>query len=297
MKISFFRTPGKSALLALPAWLLLSSNVSGATLFFDDFSGSSIDQSVWRLPVGPGTFYGRTQVKPPSYNGQDLRPEVAGGSVILQLDTYNASDPAANSFWGHEIQTRETFVPGANGLSITTRMRFLDTPAPGLVGGFFTWGFDDATGLRDEIDVELLTNDLAANRERLLTNVYNNTTIDGPGNAAFAGLAGFDMTRWNTYEIRWLPDRIQWFLNGTQLREQTVTVGTHPSEVRMNIWAPDEGFAAAYNAALQPTTLAGNQQYRLEIDYVQVSSVPLPPALLLFPGGLMLLAWVGRRRR
>ena len=297
MKISFFRTLGKSLLLILPAWLLHSGNVSSATLLFDDFNGSSLDQSIWRLPVGPGTFYGRTQVKPPSYNGQDLRPEVAGGSIILELDTYNASDPANNSFWGHEIQTRETFLPDANGLSIKTRMRFLDTPAPGLVGGFFTWGFDDATGIRDEIDVELLTNDLAANRERLLTNVFNNATINQPGNAAFAGLPGFDMTQWNTYEILWLPDRIQWLLNGTQIREQIVTVDNNPSEVRLNIWAPDEGFAVAYNAGLQPTGLAGNQQYRLEIDYVQVTAVPLPPALLLFPGGLMLLAWVGRRRQ
>jgi hypothetical protein len=186
MEISFIRSPVISACLALSAWLLPSGNVSSASLLFDDFNGSSLDQSVWRLPTGPGTFYGRTQVKPPSYDGQDLRPEVAGGSVILDLDTYNASDPATSSFWGHEIQTRQTFLPGDNGLSISTRMRFLDTPAPGLVGGFFTWGFDDATGIRDEIDVELLTNDLAANRERLLTNVYNNAMISEPGISAFA---------------------------------------------------------------------------------------------------------------
>jgi len=295
--ISFrFTSLGRTALLALPVCLLLSGNASGTTLFFDDFNGSSLDESVWRLPTGNGTFYGRTQIKPPSYFGQDLRPVVAGGSVTLQLDTYNASDPNTNSFWGHEIQTRQTFLPGADGISIETRMRFLDTPPGGLVGGFFTWGYDSNSGLRDEIDVELLTNDLAANRERLLTNVYNNTTIDGPGNSAFAGLAGFDMTQWNTYEILWLPDRIQWILNGTQIREQIVTVGTHPSEVRLNIWAPDEGFGAAYNAALQPTDLAGNQQYELEIDYVRVSSVPLPPALLLFSSALTLLAWAGRRR-
>jgi hypothetical protein len=64
----------------------------------------------------------------------------------------------------------------------------------------------------------------------------------------------------------------------------------------LNIWAPNEGFAAAYNGALQPTGLTGNQQYRLEIDYVQVSSVPLPPALLLFSSALALLGWTGSRR-
>ena len=188
------------------------------------------------------------------------------------------------------------FLPGASGISIETRMRFVDTPAAGLVGGFFTWGYDVATNIRDEIDVELLTNDLAANRERLLTNVYNNAAINDPGDSAFAGLPGFDMTEWNTYEILWLPDRIQWLLNGTQLREQMITVANNPSEVRLNIWAPNDGFSAAYNSTLQPTDFTGNQQYRLEIDYVQVTSVPLPPALLLFPSALMLLAWIGRRR-
>ena len=55
-------------------------------------------------------------------------------------------------------------------------MRFLDAPAPGIVGGFFTWGFDDNTGIRDEIDVELLTNDL--NGDRFFTNLYNDDTFN-----------------------------------------------------------------------------------------------------------------------
>ena len=290
----FFTTLYKTTLLSLPVWLLLSGNVFGATLFFDDFNGSSLDETAWRLPTGNGTFYGRTQIKPPAFNGQNLRPEVAGGSVTLQLDTYNASDPNANSFWGHEIQTRQTFLPGADGVSIETRMRFLNTPAGGLVGGFFTWGYDNNSGIRDEIDVEILSNDLTA--ERFLTNVYNNDTFNDLGDSAFAGLPGFDMTEWNTYEILWLSDRIQWILNGTQVREQIVTVGGNPSEVRLNIWAPNEGFGVAYDSALQPTGAVGNQQYQLEVDYVKVSTVPLPPALLLFSSALALLTWAGRRR-
>ena len=292
MNKSFFTSLSKSALLALPVWLLLNGNASSATLFFDDFNGSSIDQSVWRLPTGPGTFYGRTQVKPPAFSGQDLRPEVAGGTVTLQLDTYNASDSNTSSFWGHEIQTRQTFLPGANGISIATRMRFLDTPAAGLVGGFFTWGYDGT--IRDEIDVELLTNDLGS--QSVFTNLYNDATFNDAGDGAFVTIPGFNMIEWNTYKINWLPDRIQWLVNDTQVRELIVNVNNNPSEVRLNIWAPDEGFAAAYNGALQPTNLAGNQQYQLEIDYVRVSSVPLPPALLLFSSALPLLAWLGRRR-
>ena len=173
-------------------------------------------------------------------------------------------------------------------------MRFLDAPAPGIVGGFFTWGFDDNTGIRDEIDVELLTNDL--NGDRFFTNLYNDDTFNDAGDGAFVSSSLFDMTQWNTYEIRWLPDRIQWSLNGSQVREQIAIVDNNPSEVRLNIWAPNEGFSAAYNRALQPTDLAGNQQYQLEIDYVKVSSVPLPPAFLLFSSALALLTLAGRRR-
>jgi hypothetical protein len=292
MSSRLLMTLARATSRVLPVWALLGGSAFGATLLFDDFSGSSLNEALWRLPVGDGTFYGRTQIKPPAYGGQDLRPVVAGGSVTLQLDTYNASSSSANTFWGQEIQSLQAFLPGTQGVSIETRMRFIDTPPGGLVGGFFTWGYNGT--IRDEIDIELLTNDLA--RERILTNVFNDDTFNDAGDSAFAGMPAFDMTQWNSYEILWLPDRIQWLLNGTQVREQIVTVADNPSEVRLNIWAPDNDFVTAFNSALQPTDLAGNQQYKLEIDYVRVSSVPVPPALLLFSSALALLAWAGRWR-
>jgi beta-glucanase (GH16 family) len=296
MRPFFFITlRNAAALLILPVWVLASGNSYGATLFFDDFNGTSLDESVWRLPTGVGTYFGRTQIKPPTYAGQDLRPIVAGGSVTLSLDTYNASAlTPGDSFWGHEIQTLQTFLPGTQGVSVETRMRFLDTPPGGLVGGFFTWGFDGA--IRDEIIVELLTNDLDG--DRFLTNLYNNADFSGPGDSAFATIPGYDMTNWNTYEIRWLPDRIQWFLNGMQVREVIATVAGHPSEVRLNIWAPNAFFSDAYNAALQPVSSAAeNQQYELEIDFVRVSEVPIPPAIWLFGSGLLGLIGISRHKR
>jgi beta-glucanase (GH16 family) len=284
----------KKALLALVAWLFFSGNAFGATLFFDDFNGSSIDEAAWRLPTGEGTLYGRTQIKPPVYDGQNLRPVVAGGTVTLQLDTYNASALVpGDTFWGQEIQTRQTFLPGTVGVSVETRMRFVDTPVGGLVGGFFTWGYDGT--IRDEIDFELLTNDLSS--QRIFTNLYNDDTFSDAGDGAFVGIPGFDMTEWNTYQINWLPDRVQWIVNGDQVRELIINVSDNPSEVRLNIWAPNEGFGPAYNSSLQPATSANdNQIYQLEIDYVRVSSVPLPPAILLFSSALALLTWAGRRR-
>lgn len=296
MTSQFSARLGRATLLLLSVWTLLSGNAYGATLFFDDFNGTSLNESVWRLPTGVGTNFGRTQIKPPSYAGQDLRPIVAGGSVTLRFDTYNASAlTPGDTFWGHEIQTIQEFLPGTQGISIETRMRFLDSPPGGLVGGFFTWGLDDPSGIRDEIDVELLTNDL--NGDRFLTNLYNNDTFSGSGDSDFVTIPGYDMTAWNTYEIRWLPDRIQWFLNGLQVRELIATVAGNPSEVRLNFWAPDANFNVAYDGTLQPaTSAAGNQQYNLEIDYVRVSTVPVPPALLLFSSALALLGWVGRKR-
>ena len=59
-----FSVLNRTVLMVLPAWLALCGSATAATLFFDDFNGSSLDQSVWRLPTGPGTFYGRTQIKP-----------------------------------------------------------------------------------------------------------------------------------------------------------------------------------------------------------------------------------------
>jgi beta-glucanase (GH16 family) len=272
-------------------FLLACGPVQAASLLFDDFNGTALDQSVWRLPAGPGTFFGRTQIKPANYNGDDLRPVVAGGTVTLQLDTHNASDPENSTFWGHEIQTFERFSVGTSGLSIKSRMRFLGSPPGGLVGGFFTWGLDN--GIRDEIDYELLTNQI--NNESVTTNVFNNASFSDPGIFQIHTVPGYDMTQWNDYEIRWLPDRVQWFVNGAQTREQIIAVSGNPSEIRFNIWVPDEGFSAAFNPALQPTDLAGNQQYELQIDFVDISTVPLPPGILLFSSALGLLGWLRRR--
>ncbi len=296
MSLSNVIKRARTRLPTLAATLLLSSQVSGSTLFLDDFNGNSLNQEAWRLPTGDGTFFGRTQIKPPSYAGRNVSPVVAGGTVTLQLDTYNPSGPG--SFWGQEIQTRQTFLPGANGVSdngvsFETRMRFNGAPAAGLVGGFFTWGFDGS--IRDEIDVELLTNDL--NGDRYFTNLYNDTDFNNLGLGGFINTPGYDMSEWNTYEILWLPDRIQWFLNGAQVREQLAIVDGNPSELRLNIWAPNEGFREAYSRFLQPAFNAeDNRQYQLEIDYVKVSDVPLPPALLLFSSALALLGFARGRR-
>jgi len=80
----------------------------------------------------------------------------------------------------------------------------------------------------------------------------NDTDFNSLGLGGFINTPGYDMAEWNTYEILWLPDRIQCFLNGAQVREQLAIVDGNPSELRLNIRAPNEGFQAAYNDSLQP---------------------------------------------
>ncbi len=264
------------AALGLPAGLSHSE-----TLLFDDFDGNSLDPAVWRQPTGPGTFFGRTQIKPPSE-----APIVSAGTIVLQLDTHN---PTAlipgDSFWGQEIQTLASFSVGS-GLSITSRIRFLGAPPAGLVGGFFSFGLNFP--VRDEIDFELLSADLGD--EMIFTNVFDDDDFGQAGDFVHSSAPGIDLTQFVEYEIRWLGDRIQWYIDGALVREELGTVPGDPSEIRLNIWAPDASFPQAFDAALQPAATAGaNQQYELEIDFVEVVAIPEPAGSVVIGVGLLLV--------
>ena len=71
--LAIFKPLKKTAFLAVPACLLLSGNVYSATLFFDDFYGSALAETVWS--VGAGSYFGHTQITPLGYQGRDLRNE------------------------------------------------------------------------------------------------------------------------------------------------------------------------------------------------------------------------------
>lgn len=270
--------------------LALAAPSHATVLLFDDFDGSVLDPALWRLPTGPGTFFGRTQIKPPSE-----APDVSGGTIVLRLDTFNPTAlVAGDSFWGHEIQSLQSFSPGPTGVSIKSRMRFLGSPPGGLVGGFFSFGL--AFPVRDEIDFELLSNDLGS--ETIFTNAFDDDDFSAPGDFAQLLVPGLDLTEFVEYEIRWLPDRVQWYVDGAMIREQTGTVPDDPSEVRLNLWAPDEFFPQAFDAELQPAATAGeNQQFELEIDFVEVTAIPEPETALALGTGIAVLGVLGFCRR
>jgi hypothetical protein len=279
------------ARFAFAALAVLAGSVFGTgarashLLLYDDFEGSAHDPSKWFQPVGDGTFFGRTHIRPPS-----SPLTVAGGVCRLQLDTHNPSAKVSgDSFFGSEIVSQDLYTVGA-GLEFEARVRFVAPLPGGLVGSLFSFVFI-APNNHDEIDFELLSNDVVASQERVLTNVFDDADFSLPGDPVFANVSGLDLTAFNTYRVEWYPDRIDWFVNNVKVRTETDIVPNADQRVRLNFWAPDTSFADAYDASLQPVADAENNDvYFYEVDWVQVSRPALVPSMSPMFRGLALLS-------
>ncbi len=277
-----------AAVLCLAIFLACSFSAAASAetvvLLRDDFDGSALDTTKWFVPTGDGTFFGRTQIRPPS-----VPLTVADGRIRLQLDTYNPCPmPPCDSFLGSEFRSVDSYEVEL-GLEFEARVRLVAPLPGGLVGAVFSFVFLPPDR-RDEIDFELLSNDLVASEERVFTNVFENDDFSQPGAKAFAPVAGLDLSAFNTYTVRWLPDRVEWFVNGALVRTETTTVPDDPMNVRLNFWAPNMFFVEAYDASLQPAAVEeDNEIYFTEVDYVEIRRVVVSPPLLS-PLGLLLMA-------
>ncbi len=265
---------------------LLASLVPLATqaqvLLNDDFNGSGfVDQSLWRLPFGgDGSFLGRTQLKTDLSTGY---PVQSSGVATLELDTFldNGSGGSAGVFLGHEINSKRNFARGG-GLRIESRMRMRDMPE-GLVAAMFMFDVQRANAagdlVRDEFDHELLTNEAQpGGQNRLLTNYWNEGPFVGPGAAGNGQLetpnitGGWDMNQFHDYRIDWLPNRMDYYVDGQLVRTATQNIPDDPMTLRFNVWAPDSDFTDAYSSNLQPAAnAAANESYGVEIDSVSVT--------------------------
>lgn len=270
------RAPGRSsravlAMLASTAAFGLAHAASdGRLLLRDDFDGTGLDAARWIVPSGAGTFFGRTQIRPPAEP-----PTVAAGTLRLRLDTYNpTAEEPADSFQGSEIDSTESF-PVKSGLALRARARLVAPVPAGVVGSLFAYALLPDNTARDEIDFELLGNDVVAGNERVLSNVFDDDDFAQPGDKAFVTVAGLDPSEFHVYEIRWSRDRVRWFVDGNEVREETATVPGESMNVRLNFWAPGDGFAEAYDASLQPVAAAeDNESYYYEVDFVEVRRLP-----------------------
>jgi beta-glucanase (GH16 family) len=173
------------------------------------------------------------------------------------------------------------------GIHLTVRAK-MNTITPGIVGGIFLYALKPgSTTYHDEIDFELLTN----LPNGVQTNIYSNEKL-GTGNVQFVPYPSGSITDYHTYEIKWQPNHVSWFIDGNLVRTDTRYVPTGPMTFHLNIWVPDPGWPAAYDPNLKPATSASsNQIFSMSVDSVTIQSItppieasgvaPIPPLQLL----------------
>lgn len=253
--------------------VVVPAPVAAQVLLHDDFDGVALDTALWTIPTGPGSFFGRTQIRPPGDP-----PLLVGGVARLRLDSHNPSALVpGDSFLGAEIDTVEAFAPEPDGTGIrfSARLRLVGPISGGLVGALFSFAFLPAIPGHDEIDFELLSNDVVAGQNRVLTNVFDDADFSQPGAPLFAVRPGLDLTRFHEYAVSWYTDRVIWSVDGSDVRVETEGIPDAPQSVRLNLWAPDASFALAYDAALVPAAEAAqNETWFLEVDEVEVARLP-----------------------
>jgi beta-glucanase (GH16 family) len=247
-----------------------------ADLLRDDFNGASLDFGNWST----GTWQlGRTQL--------GFTPAVTGGMAQLRHDTYNPANPGG-TFKGTEILSNQNFSRGS-GLEYEARVRTNAVPS-GLVTSFFTYNtVGGSPPLADEIDWEFLTKEINASSptsDPVLATTWNNYRTDGSNfgdpnihSSQDISVAGLNLATFNTFKIRWLPDRVQWYVNDVPIRTSLYAVPDLAAPIRANFWAPGTEWPDAYSAAYAPTAIAGNNQTSLyDIDYIAVRRIFDPVA-------------------
>ncbi|MEM9186252.1 MAG: glycoside hydrolase family 16 protein [Planctomycetota bacterium] len=274
-------------------------------ILFDDFSTTDtsgdptlVDTTVWRLPFdSEGTFVGRTRFRGDSSTDVPLQgiaePLASDGLVTeIHLDTFSSVEPGA-AFLGTDLLTKRDFARGG-GLSFEGRLRLkpgataggvydANASLGGTINGFFSFDVSREVSLgsppenrqvRDEIDFELLGNQTGpAGAQDIFTNVFDDVDFDGilPDNPALTNVNGLDLTQFQDYRVEWTPQAVKWFVNDSLVRAVTENVPQDPQKLHFNLWAPDSGFADAFNAALQPTAVeAENTRYTAQLDHVEV---------------------------
>lgn len=238
----------------------------GVVLLQDNFSGSSLNSANWYVPpFDPkgSTFTGQTQFQVAPYT-----PPVSDGALHLPVETYNpTANPPGDSFLGSEIISKQQFSVGQGIVVDVTAQVEANDPA-GIVAAAFLYSppaSNDAP--HDEIDTELLTNNLY----QVQTNVYADQPL-GIGSPTSVSLTDGDITTSHTYQIMWLPNEVQWSVDGQVIRTETDTVPTGPMALYLNTYIPGSNWTAAYNPDLHPTSNpADNQVYDFNVTSVTVT--------------------------
>jgi len=253
------------------------SSAHAQVLFRDDFSGTTLDTSKWS--VGNWQL-GRTQL--------GKTPVIAGGFARMTLETFNPRN-AGHSFLGTEIDTKTPFSVG-EGVEFEARVR-VNRSSEGLVTSFFTYSARDVNGesLSDEIDFEFLSKQthkapFSSTSTQLTTyRGFNNTLLnyDDPAqsNTQNVRVAGLNLSRFNTFLIRWLPDRVEWLVNGQLIKTSFAAVPEQDMRMCLNFWAPDSKWDEAFSSLLLPAPSKLKMRAAFyDVDYVEVRRTVSAPS-------------------
>ena len=272
MNFQFFK-PVFRKILFCGLFLMLSGGISSAqtTVFEDQFNSASWDAAKWNA-YGTDRYLQRTQFG----NVPFMATENATQFARFPLKTYNGDPRYSGTYLrGTEVLSNQEFVIG-NGLEIEARLRGKNLPR-GIVFAFVMYnerGQWPNTYLRDEIDYEYLTN---FNKDQMWLNIWDdwNPVNGGPNRSTITTAPGLDRNDWHTYKIRWLPSLVEWYVDGVLVRQSTDILPADPMKIHFNIWAAASQWATAYDANLPVTaTPSANQNFYLDVDYVQVRNLP-----------------------
>ncbi len=258
------------SILLIGSLILSPSLLQALTLLYDNFPGVIMSSSNWYIPtwVSPtsGTFVGQTQF----ICTPNPLPPVQDNNAIITVYTYNPTQTVAGgpSFYGYEVISNQSFTL-AEGIDITVVAK-MNTPTPGIVGGIFLYALKPgSTTLHDEIDFELLTN----LPNEVQTNIYSDQPL-GTGDPQFVSYASGSITDYHTYEIKWLPNEVSWFIDGALVRQVTSNVPAGPMNLYINMWVPGSDWPQAYSATLVPSSSPSSDQgYSMYVSSVDVQSL------------------------
>lgn len=243
-------------------------------LLFDDFDGPALNASVWGLAdwtIGDRTQFGNL----PEFATESPDPLNPTTFIRLLLDTYSPVQPGQRLF-GTEIYSLQNFT-NSGGVEYLARAR-LATDVPGLVAAFFTYNQRRQKGrwLSDEIDFEVLSKQAS---DKVLVTSWDDWGAPGSDYedgvhhlGALLAVTGFDWRQWNTYAMRWYPDRVEWYVNEVRVRTHTAPVPDLAQPVRASLWAAGTTWPDAYDASLAPVgSAADNVSFAWDVDYIMVT--------------------------
>lgn len=102
----------------------------------------------------------------------------------------------------------------------------------GLMTGFFSYTGSSDGNPHDEIDIEIAGDEPST----LRTNYW----VSGVSHETFIALDFDASLDFHTYAFEWLPNSIEWFVDGKSVRfQQGGTLPTTPQRIMANLWAGD----------------------------------------------------------